>query len=419
MKAIRTLSKLFLAFTLLIGSAVTFVGGTKAEETKYRSVGYYYAQNGSKIENVDFSVITHLNYAFATIYHNETKDGKAADETTDPKKLYNLYLSAEVRSDLRKLREIKKKNPHLKVLLAVGGWGGRGFSDAAQPENRPVFLKSVKYIVDKFDLDGIDYDWEYPVNGGWGAIKSVPEDKVNFTKLLQETRNVIGPDKLLTIATAVNPNYIKTWTEWEKVAVVCDFINIMTYDLAYGSAYHNANLYESKTYTDVLKGDSFTVDQVIQSYLKTGVPAEKFNMGLAFYGRAPKRNFFPAKDWDNGGKDATVPNFDIETFPKGKDEDHAYFFYEFVQDYIHNSNYKAKWDDDAKAPYIAMVDKNGKESFAISYEDERSIGYKTDYIKKHGLGGAMFWSYAGDYKNFLATKVAIDLGINPVRIGKH
>lgn len=62
-------------------------------------------------------------------------------------------------------------------------------------------------MIDRFDLAGIDLDWEYPVNAGWGEIAGKPEDKQNFTLLLKEIRSVIGDDKLLTIAGGANDNF--------------------------------------------------------------------------------------------------------------------------------------------------------------------------------------------------------------------
>ena len=31
-----------------------------------------------------------------------------------------------------------------------------------------------------------------------------------------------------------------------------------------------------------------------------------------------------------------------------------------------------------------------------TYDDPQSIGVKTDYIRRHGLGGAMVWDLTGD-----------------------
>lgn len=90
--------------------------------------------------------------------------------------------------------KLRQQNPDLNVLLSVGGWGARGFSGAAaSKEARAVFIKSAQEIVDKYGLDGIDLDWEYPVNGAWGQVDSQPADRDNFTLLLKALRQAMGP----------------------------------------------------------------------------------------------------------------------------------------------------------------------------------------------------------------------------------
>lgn len=90
--------------------------------------------------------------------------------------------------------KLRQQNPALNVLLSVGGWGARGFSGAAaSKEARAVFIKSAQEIVDKYGLDGIDVDWEYPVNGAWGQVDSQPADRDNFTLLLKALRQAMGP----------------------------------------------------------------------------------------------------------------------------------------------------------------------------------------------------------------------------------
>ncbi|HRD43814.1 MAG TPA: glycosyl hydrolase family 18 protein, partial [Ferruginibacter sp.] len=52
---------------------------------------------------------------------------------------------------------------------------------------------------------------------------------------------------------------------------------------------------------------------------------------------------------------------------------------------------------ESQAPYLF----NAESKSFITYDDEESVKIKCDYIKKHKLGGAMFWEYFSDSKLYL------------------
>lgn len=387
------------------------VANAEPKEAQYKSIGYFYQENGDLLD-IDVTKITHLNYSFGLIYHDE--EGNQQNVPRDPSKLHTVYLPDKVKSDLALLPQLKEKNPNLKVLLSVGGWDCRGFSGAASTsETRATFVNSCYDIMNTYNLDGIDIDWEYPVNGGWGAIDSKPEDKQNYTLLLQDLRNKLGNDKLLTIAGAANKNFLSDWTEFDKILPLLDYINVMTYDYAYGSCYHNSALYASKEFPTVVKGDDYNADFIITNYINAGANPADLNMGVPFYARIPQLVHTPAMDWDIM-QEVTTPYFTAEEIeamgnPQGD-------YSRLVENFINKNGFTRKWDDDAKVPYLTVKDKDGVERFITSYDDEESLTYKTDYIKEKGLGGVMFWEFAGDYNNTLATRLAINLDINKVPV---
>jgi chitinase len=63
---------------------------------------------------------------------------------------------------------------------------------AATPESRAVFIRSAQEVIAKYQLDGIDLDWEYPVNGAWGLVESQPTDRANFTAAAERTASCAG-----------------------------------------------------------------------------------------------------------------------------------------------------------------------------------------------------------------------------------
>lgn len=391
------------------------------------SVGYFNgggdvtAGPGGDINKLDVRQITHLNYSFGLVYNNE-KD-ETNDALKDASKLHQIWLSPKVQDDLLKIPQLRKQNPNLKVLLSVGGWGARGFSGAAATkESRAVFIQSAQEIIAKYGLDGIDLDWEYPVNGAWGRVESQPADRANFTALLKELRAALGHKKLLTIAVGANAESPKSWVDVKAIAPSLDYINLMTYDMAYGTQYFNSNLYDSTQWPTVAAADRYSADFVVNNYLAAGLKASQMNLGIGFYGRVPKRAVEPGIDWskpDAQKNPVTQPYFgpaQIELFKSlGVDlsKDTYVKYNDIVAKLINDpqKRFSQHWDDEAKVPWLSVQSVEGKALFALSYENPRSVAIKADYIKSKGLGGAMFWEYGADDQNQLAKQLADSLGI--------
>ena len=391
------------------------------------SVGYFNgggdvtAGPGGDINKLDVRQITHLNYSFGLVYNNE-KD-ETNDALKDASKLHQIWLSQKVQDDLPKIPQLRKQNPNLKVLLSVGGWGARGFSGAtATKESRAVFIQSAQEIIAKYGLDGIDLDWEYPVNGAWGLVESQPADRANFTALLTELRAALGHKKLLTIAVGANAESPKSWVDVKAIAPSLDYINLMTYDMAYGTQYFNSNLYDSTQWPTVAAADRYSANFVVDNYLAAGLKASQMNLGIGFYGRVPKRAVEPGIDWskpDAQKNPVTQPYFEpaqIELFKSlGVDlsKDTYVKYNDIVAKLINDpqKRFSQHWDDEAKVPWISVQSADGKALFALSYENPRSVEIKADYIKSKGLGGAMFWEYGADDQNQLAKQLADSLGI--------
>lgn len=157
----------------------------------------------------DPKTMTHINYAFGHV--TNTFDGVRID---NPERL-------------RSIVELKKQNPHLKVMLSVGGWGSGRFSEmASDARRRWAFAEDCRRVVDELGLDGIDIDWEYPTSRAAG-ISASDEDTDNFTLLMRDLRKTLGKKRLLTLATVSNARYI----DFKAIDKYINFVNIMAYDM--------------------------------------------------------------------------------------------------------------------------------------------------------------------------------------------
>ncbi|MEP7107786.1 MAG: glycoside hydrolase family 18 protein [Ferruginibacter sp.] len=322
------------------------------------------------IDSLDPKKLSHINYAFVDV-----KDNRAW-----------LHREATDTINFRRLTALKKQNSDLKILISIGGWTwSKNFSDAVlTDESTRAFAYSAVDIVAKYDLDGVDIDWEYPGLMGDSNIFR-PEDKVHYTLLFKELRQGLDSLKkitrrkyLLTTAVGSQQEFIEH-TEMDKVQQYTDFINLMAYDYAGRSdtiSSHHTNLYASSD--DPAQGST---DKSVKAFLAAGVPAKKLVVGLGFYG----------KGWEMDTVENNGLYRRVKTFVREGG-------FDYLKDSLENKmGFTKYWDDIAKAPYLF----NPQTKVFITYDDERSIREKCAYIKKNNLAGAMFWEYADDKREYL------------------
>ncbi|CEN89406.1 bifunctional protein: peroxiredoxin/chitinase [[Clostridium] sordellii] len=294
-----------------------------------------------------------------------------------------IYAFAEIKSDgtlfiptpryLRQLLALRQDNPDLRVIVAIGGWGQDGFSDAAQtPSSRYNFAREVNALIKQYSLDGIDIDWEYPANSAAG-IKSRPEDKENFTLLLTAIRDVIGYDKWLSVAGTGDKAYINQSVEIDNIAPLINYFNLMSYDFTAGETGPNAKKHQSNLYDSNLSIPGYSVDAMVRNLIAAGMPSQKILLGVPFYGRLGA------------------------TITKSYDQ--------LRRDFINKNSYTYKFDKDAQAPYL---EREGE--LAMSYDDLLSIYIKSQYVIDNCLGGIFSWMAPYDRANILAR--AMNEGIN-------
>lgn len=294
-----------------------------------------------------------------------------------------IYAFAEIKPDgtlfiptpryLRQLLALKKDNPDLKVIVAIGGWGQDGFSDAAlTPTSRYKFAREVNALINQYSLDGIDLDWEYPGNSAAG-IKSRPEDRENFTLLLTAIRDVIGNDKWLSVAGTGESGYINRSAEIAEIAPIINYFNLMSYDFTAGETGANAKKHQANLYDSDLSIPGYSVDAMVTNLTDAGMPSEKILLGVPFYGRLGA------------------------TITKSYDQ--------LRRDYINKNGYTFRFDKEAQVPYL---EKDGE--FAMSYDDMLSIYIKSQYVIDNCLGGIFSWMSPYDRANILAK--AMSDGIN-------
>jgi GH18 family chitinase len=354
----------------------TAAGKTSAPPAQEAVIAYIFVQD-HVIDPASIAAekLTHINYAFANI-----KDGVIVEGFKNDARNFQA------------LNSLKARNPKLKVLVSVGGWTWSGqFSDVAlTKDSRRKFVDSAVAFLERYKLDGLDVDWEFPGQEGLHNVNR-PQDKENCTALMADLRAALdkagqkaGKRFLLTMAVQAADEWLEH-TEMGKVAESLDFANLMAYDQFEpdGDAItgHHAPLF-----THPANPKHLSAAIAVSHFIAAGVPPAKIVLGVPFYGHA----------WGQ------VPATEHGLYQPGKDtKQRIAESFEMIDKLENKDGFVHYWDDISKAPFLYNADK----LLFISYDDQESIRLKGRYVSDRGLGGVMFWEYSGDPKNKLLDAI--------------
>ena len=305
----------------------------------------------------EVKLLTHINYAHGRFKNPKTGDG-------------GIVITESKQAPISKVVALKSVNPKLKVMLMIGGWGAHadGFSEMAKSAaKRAEFCKSVKELLDKHQLDGVDIDWEYPTVSADNETGADKADTQNFNTLLKELRETLGTSKIISFASSSSGKYV----DWPKAIKYIDYVNVMTYDMGAAPDGHNSPLHKSSRF------NHRSWDEAIDAHVKAGVPKNRQVMGVPFYGKAEKNPASGTKIFDYSVKYYEIPDILEKGLYKGK---------------ALARPVTRDWDATAMVPFL--VDAAGKN--VLSYDDPASVEAKGTYVKQNGMLGAMFWEYRYD-----------------------
>jgi chitinase len=305
-------------------------------------------------KDINYSLYTHLCHAFVVA----NKDG--------------TLLPAEGVPSRKLTDEAHSKG--VKVILSLGGWGwDENFAAMTMdPQAEDRYVKAVMAIVDDYDYDGVDLDWEYP---------DTPIEIVGFERLARRFRASLDElakkkerHMLLTMAAAAHPKTLE-WLNRDFLLETMDWIDVMTYDYT-GTwtdfAGHHSPLYASSK----LPKDDILSTELTMKYLleKRGIPADRVTLGIALYGKA----FAVSQPYAStkGAAKPKTPAINYRDICMLR-EQHGWI---------------RKWDDETKNPWLYAPDG----SVVIGYDDNKSVDIKTRWAMRHGLRGVFFWQVDAD-----------------------
>lgn len=332
-------------------------------------IGYFtnwgiYGDQPYTARDIPYQNLTHIQYAF----FKPEADGKITsfDEYADEQILLGemVWSPKEYHDSTTSLVYLAHKN-NVKVLASIGGWtGSENFPAlAGSAVTRSNFCSNVCALIDQYDFDGIDIDWEFPCYTEHGGTAA---DAQNFVLLLAELRDSLdamsGDKKLITLAISGGSYHGKNFLV-EQFHSDVDYISIMTYDYTgewSTNAWHNSPLY------DYGSDDNWSLNKAMQYYLQRGVPASKLNIGMAFYGKSFTGCQGPNQSFTGAGQSSID--------------------YSVLVSKLESGEYTRYWDETAMVPYCLSSTNE-----YCSFDDTLSIGLKAKYCMENGFGGAIIW----------------------------
>ncbi|KAK4663433.1 hypothetical protein QC763_608300 [Podospora pseudopauciseta] len=241
-------------------------------------IAYFEAWNGNRpclrmnVNQIDTSRYTHIHFAFAEVSPTfEVVISHVQDE-------WDRFMT---------MTDVKK-------IISFGGWDFsvkegtyRILRDAVKPANREVFRKNVVDFVNKYNLDGVDLDWEYPGAPDNMPTAGDPVEGLDYSTWLKSVRSTLPSSKTVSFAAPASYWYLKAFPI-STMASYIDYVVYMTYDLHGQWDVGNKYAIDGCEAGNCLRSHvNITETRAALSMItKAGMPSNKVVVGVTSYGRS-------------------------------------------------------------------------------------------------------------------------------------
>ncbi|KAJ2402741.1 hypothetical protein GGI23_000485 [Coemansia sp. RSA 2559] len=410
----------FLTLAFLTFTALLYIPQrhpTNDAMSRARKVGYFTAwsiyDRKFEVSQVAVEKLTHVNYGFAKLDNDQIA---LCDPWADVQKEFPgaTYAEGDLRGNFGELNNnngsARRRNPQLRTLISVGGWTlSGGFSAmAGDAQRRRRFVQSVGQFLAQYKFDGIDIDWEHPVEGGMDGNGRSPMDAHNYLLLLHELRAHLDaqPNKPrfgryeISIATSAAPSVYRH-LDLAAIARAVDHINIMAYD--YAGSWSSVTAHQQNLFRPAAGDSGIAGNDTVSDYINRGVAPEKIVLGVGFYGRG----FANVNNCSNAQGAPPGLGCPFDGVPPGTWEPGSFDYKHLRTNHmLSGSSYAMHWDDAAKAPLLY----SSRDNILITFDDPVAVSWKADYVLRRSLGGIMIWELSQDHNNELLDKICEYLG---------
>ncbi|PIA17376.1 hypothetical protein COEREDRAFT_7721 [Coemansia reversa NRRL 1564] len=342
--------------------------------------GYTY-ESGVGADKIDLGALTHLVLAFFQV-----------------DALGNVNIKDNNIQNL--IHEAHKRN--VKVIASIGGDGdgSKSLSMALEANTtRYNLAASLVSIIKRFDMDGADYDLEFPENAqqldslyaGLKAMRAALNSAFGnhaktLTMTLYSSKGQFGPE-------LESANNTRVFSD------LVDYGLLMSYDYFGGFSKTSA---PNSPFYDIPEHPGLSFTSSINAWLRAGWDAKKLVAGLPYYGRtaivetsaSPRSQFMSVVgSAPPGGPISKIPG--AWTWNDLRDPENGALSSATKP----RNGWQRFWDNTTLTPWLLH---NSSQTY-IGYDDPDSLTIKASYIINSGLVGAMVWMTQYDFANELSA----------------
>jgi chitinase len=332
----------FILFAFLFSSSLSIL------EAQTKIIGYYpdWVKGDLPPSKIEFSNLTDIIHAFAW----PNSDGSIS--------MYDGLVYPALNQAVHNANE--------KILISMGGAGqSDGFAPmSADSSTRATFINNVINFLETNHYDGVDIDWEVPVNN------TQAQQLTTLIKEMRQKFDEVDSTWLITMAVPADASEGQFF-EFEKMVNYVNWFGVMAYDF-YGSwsstSGPNAPLYKSRQNVEGSGSDAVQYMNITRK-----VPKNKLVFGIPFYGKE-----FNTSGWYKPFT-GSVPEYT----------------YSDAMSTVANGKWQYNWDNTAEVPFYI----NSDSTKLITFDDTASIHAKVEFSMQQQLAGIMIWALGQDLYN--------------------
>lgn len=311
-------------------------GSKKLTFAYLRDAGY-----GDNLVNRDYMKIDVINYSFGKIVNGE--------------------LSVRSLENLQNVLRLRAKGVRIVIVIdGVSTNTREAFVQAASSEeNREKLATSIANVIEQYQFDGVDLDWEFP-NG--------TTEKNNFSLLVKRIREKLDEsDRDLILSAAVRSGGYSTHYNLVELNKYLDYLHIMSYGMSGSNTARHQSALMNSTYS------SFSISSSVNMYINGGMDRDKVVFGIPFYVKV-----------------GTLANPTLPALGQSLSNYYSVGYSSFMATTFVQQNFVEYFDAAAQVYYAV-----GTTQFA-SYDNPESIRLKCEWAIENGIAGVMFWDYGHD-----------------------